>query len=493
MHRFRITTIDFTPNPVRRHTRGRRGKDHEGVTDLQNEFEIEHVDTYSARTIGMSKTRLKEIRVKAHRYRMRGFRGKAKGETPEERREFAYSKARSTRIARMQENVPPKLRPLFSKPSSSTTKFDARKALSRFKRIGEVPDVSVEFLKANSAGIGAKNLARMISKMLLMSGIESNPGPFDSIEDCSNAGLRIVGEKVRIKNRFVYKCPKCSATLWNTRGSVGYHHLSDEKTCPVDCVTETCSTTNVPLAQSDQVCEALASAHSPRVPPIVVKEVGSGRAEPSHLEVVLPLKGHRCDIEDEAAVMSRLVKKTVLPLELGRGSCLPPYAGEKRILTNRNVLEVKAPLELRYFDYSTKTWSIDRLRLCLGLFYAAYWPIMVACGCPFVIASIASIMSLLLIVTWSGNIHRFEQYFCVNYSPHIVSTIVSEYDAGTNDVAVLSTIRMKMRRLSALPLGQEDHLSIIAGSELMCLQLISKSPFFWARAASFRQPEPTLI
>jgi hypothetical protein len=67
--------IDFTPNPARRHTRGRRGKVLTGIADLQADFDLAK-DEYAIKLSGRVRSKAKKMAVKRKEYTMRGFRGK---------------------------------------------------------------------------------------------------------------------------------------------------------------------------------------------------------------------------------------------------------------------------------------------------------------------------------------------------------------------------------------------------------------------------------
>jgi hypothetical protein len=78
--------------------------------------------------------------------------------------------------------------------------------------------------------------------------------------------------------------------------------------------------------------------------------------------------------------------------------------------------------------------------------------------------------------------------YVVNYVPHLVACVLHEYDRGTNAVAARSTLRQRLRRLAAFPLPDEDHDKFIAGTEEICMQMLSDDMFFWEGATCFTPP-----
>lgn len=89
-------------------------------------------------------------------------------------------------------------------------------------------------------------------------------------------------------------------------------------------------------------------------------------------------------------------------------------------------------------------------------------------------------------------LHQIARYFrpsrivAIPFIPHIVSSVLSEYDRGTNPSVALATMRMKIRRLASFPLPDRDCLAYIHGCELVCNHLLDTRSYFWEGAAAFR-------
>lgn len=200
--------VTFEPNPNRRHTRGRRGVNTEGVTSEQVEFEEERLlmDRHSKSVQGTLKGRKKKEHAEAKRFALRGFKGKGFNNLEgSERLDKMKAAARRERIRTGSEitskgpaarfdreeglvrvsqkpNIPwlsKKNKPDKRKTSKLQVKpFDLKSALAKFKRTSELPNVSVDVIKdCDHSGLDSRALKKMISTMLIKSGVESNPGP----------------------------------------------------------------------------------------------------------------------------------------------------------------------------------------------------------------------------------------------------------------------------------------------------------------------------
>lgn len=182
------------------------------------------------------------------------------------------------------------------------------------------------------------------------------------------------------------------------------------------------------------------------------------------------------------------------------------YNSENRLVCNRSVEPVKAPIDLVEISsnfhvtrYSIMAHTYYLLGAVLALAVAfTVSAILVDHLCPDTLwgfslptvlfsfsLSAVSVAAAIVLYIFCNRIHEFP---VVTYCPHLVSCVVQEYDRGTNAASVRSTIRQRIRRLASLPLPDHSALPIIAGSELVAIWVIEHEPFFWARAACFRQP-----
>ncbi len=231
--------VTFEPNPNRRHTRGKRGKQHAGVTDLQAEFDEvrEGSDWHRTRLAATDREHEKREKAAARHFSLLGFKGHDfKHLRGDERLEAMQSVANRNRVRTgtgglskqfkafvLDEGLGhvPK-RPVHpwsgvkkskSAPASKASPliFSLNAAVSRYKRTGALPDVAIDVVKAQPTdGIDGRALKRMIRAMLVRSGVEENPGPV-----CEHSTHFVMPRKQKMKGHktFFYTCPKCDCKL----------------------------------------------------------------------------------------------------------------------------------------------------------------------------------------------------------------------------------------------------------------------------------------
>lgn len=203
---------DFTPNPDRRHTRGRRGHSGNVPGYLQSEQaafleEAEDQDRQALRLSGVRKDRARRETADAKHHALRGLRGDFSKVTGEERKGKMVAAARRRRVALNLEgqsrqltafkrseglpvaprrpvqpwNRPPK-RPV--KAPVKTSVLAVRTVVQRFKRTGDLPvfhgpapDYVAWLGTQDQTGVDGKTLRRMIQALLHRGGVEEDPGP----------------------------------------------------------------------------------------------------------------------------------------------------------------------------------------------------------------------------------------------------------------------------------------------------------------------------
>lgn len=369
--------------------------------------------------------------------------------------------------------------------------FDLRGVVARFKRSGDLPNVPVETVRAASAdGVDGRALKRMISAMLLKAGVEPNPGPpkldISGNPVCRYAGTRVQGERVRVRGHFILVCPACTANLTDVHGHNGLHP-GEKDIADIEVVA-------APPEPVARPAILIPSPHVPSTPhntPATEQIVAPAPASVDRpTPVEHPLAGHRISDDDRVAIMSRLVGKEIDVDQICVEEIVVPYVGERRLATARNVQEIKQAFHACQLTV-TETPSTERrehaLLICLAL-SAIQASVSIAYGLPLltIVGAVAAAVATTLFCTARQPVPRA---YSVPYVPHLVSSVMAEYDRGTNATAARSTLRQKIRRLASLPLPDEDALKFIAGSELVCEQLLSHEDFFWEGAACFRQPQ----
>jgi hypothetical protein len=555
--------INFAPNPARRHTRGRRGHANVAWADAEEqEYQLTKLanDRAARRESGTIRERERQEHSDAKKFTLRGFKGKGFTKLQGQERLDAMAKAaRAQRVATGREGLSAQLRrfatgeglvtpsrrptqpwrsqkakrgakqaPTHTTPQPLTAR-GLYSAVAKYKRDGSLPHFDVGEVQAVKAeGIDARALKRMIQAMLIRAGVEPNPGPDGEGDSCIYSGMTIRGERLRIKGKLVLLCtsPTCHARLTNISGSSGLHPGERVETSPMPIpsappLPEGFDTptpaSNPPTPSPGSTPSPASSTPGPTVPPPPPAAPVAKKEEPAKPPEKAPvtLKGHTLTTEDKVAILERLTGGEVLPEDIVEQTMTVAYDGERRLATNRNVMEIKqgftacqlstveseepffwAPMVLfssivaagfyplyrnLHHAYTNRNCVFANTRLdyylCIRI-EPPWWHLPIMAAVVFALAGTA----------WYLLCYRHRKGGKVAYIPHLVSAVLAEYDRGTNAVAARSTLRQKMRRLACLPIPDEDALVFITGSELVCEQLLQSENFFAEGAACFRQP-----
>lgn len=418
--------------------------------------------------------------------------------------------------------------------------FDLKHAVARFKRIGEVPSVPLSVVRSvPHDGIDGAALRRMIEAMLVRGGIEENPG-YDAVphfdEDgfapCPLAGFVCKGERVVAHGKKFFVCPRCSKRLENIDGGYGFHpghqavggydlnltpptkpsnefispyvHPEMFQSLPMPIPPGTPAPPPPPRHSAPTppaMPPALPRTPAP-VPPVIVNPVvpvviPPPPANPAPPEPVV-LEGHHASADDEVAAVSRLVGHNVLEEDLECVDRVVQYHGDHRLVGSRSVKEVQQAFTIRQINYTDRLVWPDYLlsslfmlvRLCLivprFITYVSPWAIPVPVQLEaFGVCAFVYFLTQYLLSRYPPYVREYH----IAYVPHILSSVIAEYDRGTNAVTVRSTIRSRIRRLACFPLPDRDALVIISGTELMAETILETQDFFWEGAACCRLPQ----
>jgi hypothetical protein len=152
---------------------------------------------------------------------------------------------------------------------------------------------------------------------------------------------------------------------------------------------------------------------------------------------------------------------------------------DRRLVTDRNVEETEQDMsvvDITGPKYPFLNLALSGLRLvapvigAIASYYAPTWakPAM----CMFTLTSTFA-------AAVGTRLFNCKQNHVVTYAPHMVSSLVREYNFVSNDEeAILSSISNKARRLATLPLADTDNLSIAIGSQLASVAVLTDQSFF---------------
>lgn len=185
-----------------------------------------------------------------------------------------------------------------------------------------------------------------------------------------------------------------------------------------------------------------------------------------------------------------------------------PYAGERRLVTSRGVKETKAPLQVRRIRaeafvsevsfISVLLLSVSLLSILVLLASPIVYRVEPAVGCLyghycrelsraavplFLLAMIVSAVGLASLVFLL--LRGTQLATTISYCPHIVASVVMEFERGTSMEVAKMSLRQKCRRLATLPVPDSATLPLIEGSELASLIVLRNGSFAMARTTTF--------
>jgi hypothetical protein len=167
-----------------------------------------------------------------------------------------------------------------------------------------------------------------------------------------------------------------------------------------------------------------------------------------------------------------------------------PYETERRLVTQRGVEETKQPFEMITYIFR---WNYE-LRVSVGFYLFIFFLFVVlplglggmVCfeaislkSFSFIIVSFYALTLTIFIIKSRKFISIIDvgNYHYLTYCPHLVSSILQDYDRPTNTTAALLTLGQKTRRCATLPLPDIDHIQIMDGSQLVTLFALTR-PYF---------------
>ena len=419
---------------------------------------------------------------------------------------------------------------------------DLRDLLGRFKRLGKVPAVSIDFVenlnKTNK--IRSKLYSRMLTamrlrdhnkamqqtrnsrmhstngntvlalvidmglqlladlsyflcvKLLRRSGdVESNPGPGKWTElcvgdnssgffPCVNSGLVVVGEELRIRGFQTLKCTLCAASLvpledeenklkgFHPGGSRLARPLSSFSTCVEHPElssdhSDSCSVTSTEVEEAvgDLPPEDQSLSGDDHDPPVI-------------------LNGPRLSMKLASTLISEIAGTFVSERDIQSTVSVINYDGERRVIGNRNVKEVKQPF------YAVELVALVRSSLeQRAMFQALQLTKECSVGVANWIEGKTSMKSVLTSSFLSSVKCAYKAVSTgsvmevrISYVPHLVASVLREFVNPTNFETVRSSIRQRLLRLAAFPMRDTDVINFELGTEQVVLAMLRHGQHF---------------
>lgn len=445
--------------------------------------------------------------------------------------EYANKSKRSRQLQKSGMLHPQRTAP--SIPWKTKTRIDeAARILSYYKRTGKSPNVSLEKLQSlNTSGLNKRAWTKFIQFVTTQSGtVELHPGMSESSEismadtlgiaryhsdtlsssslagDCNYSGRYINGIFKRYSGKKVSTCPSCECVLKNINGGKRGKHPGDRKDLSPELlpllrkpkIADSSSTKSQLSSAGSESC-TLKTEPSPELPP--------PELTPAQLPCLDGVRLNFADLKD----FTRFLNPAWYGFVEWFGSIVDPpsvdtsirdYDGERRIVTNRNVKEIKQNFRLDTIRLPSLCFRKVRffLGLSLILFYFLSFSSMILmmpsfehrmsplnfnfgakswffslrsgfyhCIIAFAICSAAT-------VYWAFKCTFFSSK-TLSYVPHLVSCLLFEFDRVDNKTTVITNIRSKSRRLACFPLQDHEHMRLIEGSEQVVMFLLARSGF----------------
>jgi len=479
---------------------------HEGCTEEMLDYEQEKIsaDWHALSKSGVQRTRRREEHADERRFKLRGYRGhghvdkllgfedKTKIARRRRLRSGTEVKPRKTHPTYVESEFPGPFRRPVQPWNVVRAGFNIGRSAAQFRRKGVVPMVSIQVVRDACAGSTDKWSLRLLAEMerllLLRSGdVEENPGPY-----CLYSGQVIRGDWYH--GNLV--CPKCHVKLDHPKKRYGKHYKVQEEDVWSGGPISVTTTRNIPpssTADKESVFDSVSEASS-------ASTSTSSKVEVQRDPVVLD--GHVLSQYDKAQILKPLVRFGYLDLisqflfgdsdyarSVRSSDINLHYDGEKRVVPNRNVLEHKQPLHIARIykeDVFLPSWRY-RISLCLSYLLPiivglnlGFWAYFYA---PLVLSSPLLVILVFVNRYYQKNVSHGEYVsVALKYVPHLVSSVVQEYERGTNIECLETTVRQRIRRMASLPIPDIELLDCIYGSEVVIKYLVIHSPFFVHRA-----------
>lgn len=203
-----------------------------------------------------------------------------------------------------------------------------------------------------------------------------------------------------------------------------------------------------------------------------------------------PLDGMEVDDEDLVTIMRRVSGHPFLRRsDLEIVYTVVPYTVDTRLVSSRNVVEVKQPIMAYEMTFTEKSNTYPLIAPSVMTGAAMVGLNQLRRLAPPKMTALAA-LGLLAYPAYKivkGLLLPLKTYR-VSWIPHLVSAVMSEYDRGTNASVAHTTLRRNLRRLQSLPIPDVDLIAFYSGTEEVINQLLTRQSFFTGGAKCFRPP-----
>lgn len=541
----------FSPNPLRRHSRGRRGKYKDinlgtFVVEDQIQFEINQAkaDRFSNESAHKSKKAIKMARSVKRQVEVAGYHAREVSS-----RHALVVAARSSRVRAENAMVvantghggslsrKAKRHLLYFGVLGGVTEGQRKKMapLARGKKlapsitpqlpVAEMPttfESDEEVVSANTSLVMYDSYYE--AKLIRSGDVEQNPGPFEQRACVKDGQVVTLSSALDRRGHRYYQCRFCGwrPLIPSNLGSIKCMHstLSERRlntgVCfESDSAPDPCyylpAVTAVPV--DPDVLNMFVSDSLPVVDPVIPQPVSSTPClvpppilPPPPTPVVIQeriitppaptvsadaLRGYNISADDVDAILVKRGFSSGSPYEVISGYV--PYCGEHRLAPNRNVNELKLDMIVDTIHVQRNVWD-SKFFVFLGCVLSAFLSASLCYVCfdlrSFFVClfTIISILAYVIVVkTPAPYSWKNRQHLYIPFIPHLVSCIVAEYDRHTNIEVFRSTVSQKIRRLAMCPIPDRDHINLVTGTIEVAETVIQRMDFFWEMPTSVRR------
>jgi len=190
--------------------------------------------------------------------------------------------------------------------------------------------------------------------------------------------------------------------------------------------------------------------------------------------------------------------KGLYPVAHGDEEVVVNYEGDRRLLTSRNVLEIKEPFRAKHVWATGYKWNKAIVAFIIAIAVAAFVAVQAALWwlvstevafamgwMPYIPLGTLTIcvptVAAIVILFTRRTMH-------VYYVPHLVSCLLLDFDRNVDHKTVVTNMRTKFRRFSGFPLPDEDAVPFMIGTEDITMYMMVTQDFYKGRARCFMQP-----
>jgi hypothetical protein len=164
------------------------------------------------------------------------------------------------------------------------------------------------------------------------------------------------------------------------------------------------------------------------------------------------------------------------------------YDTERRLAQMRNVPEIKQDMYAVKLSYVFGDLGAAVCKRAITIWLVLMTMSLIAVLTP--LAWVGAITTPFLLSLWFSRVwfRSRGKIVTVNYIPHLVSSLVAEFERVPDMSMVSKGIRQKVLRLACLPIPDHSWYELVIGSEQVAMTILKRGTYFGDAAACFTWP-----